>query len=120
MNFNIRINLLAIKGAFTKEMKSSQGQVKCLVIPILPGKSRLFDGKQGLYLDLAAWESKSEYSSHLVKESVSKEEREKMSEEERKQQPTVGNMSEMKQEKASDSASAPTVEGLEDDNDLPF
>lgn len=83
-----------LKGAI-KFMKGQSGDIECLIIPI--AQNHLFKGEKGLYLDLIAFElsAKKEGSkdTHLVKQSLSKEVRESMSEEQLKAMPIIGNLS---------------------------
>lgn len=58
-------------------------------------KNKIFKGTKGLYLDLVAFPMKQRSESkdtHLIKQSFSKEEREKMSREELESLPIIGNM----------------------------
>jgi hypothetical protein len=94
MKISGRLNLLMLQGAIMN-MKSKCGMVDCLVIPI--EKNNLFKSEKGLYLDLIAFElsQKKENSkdTHLVKQSLSKQKRESMTEEDLKNMPILGNLS---------------------------
>jgi hypothetical protein len=93
MKISGRINLSMLKGAIQMQ-KSKSGMVECLVIPI--ELNNLFKGEKGVYLDLIAFDlsQKKEGSkdTHLVKQSLSKEKRETMSEDELKNMPILGNL----------------------------
>jgi len=88
-----KLNLLQLH-AVRKMITGQLGPVECLVIPI--EKNKLFVGEKGIYLDLIAFEleKKKEDSkdSHLVKQSFSKEKREKMTDAELKALPILGNL----------------------------
>ena len=96
MNYEIRLNLLALKGAGVARVKGKSGlEVPCLVVPIK--MANLFLGEKGCYLNLYAWENRDgvtgQYGdTHGIKQSIAKETREKMTEEERKALPFLGNM----------------------------
>ena len=89
----IKLNLTAFRHSLTK-MKSGDDTVECLVIPIEMNK--LFKGEKGLYLDMIAFEIKNKKEgikdTHLIKQSLSKEDRESMTEDEQKSMPVIGNL----------------------------
>jgi len=93
MNISGRINLLMLKGA-VKKMKAQSGEIDCLVIPI--DQNNLFRGEKGIYLDLIAFEVSTKKEgikdTHLVKQSLAKEKREAMTEDELKAMPIIGNL----------------------------
>lgn len=67
---------------------------KAIVIPI--EQNKLFEGEKGVYLDIVGFEfedksDKKYKDTHLLKQSFSKEEREKMTDEELKALPILGN-----------------------------
>lgn len=117
-----KINLMNLH-AVRKTMPSQSGSVEVLIIPI--EKNKLFKGEKGIYLDLIAFEvdpakrNADSKDTHLVKQSFSKEVREKMTEEELKAMPILGNLSVW-----SDSPQAETVSDtntvLSEVDDLPF
>lgn len=88
-----KINLLNLYSQ-KKMMKGKAGDVECLVIPI--EKNKLFVGEKGVYLDFIGFEIKEKKTdskdTHLVKQSFSKEEREKMTEEQLRSVPILGNL----------------------------
>jgi hypothetical protein len=75
-------------------MKAQSGEIDCLVIPI--EQNNLFRGEKGIYLDLIAFElsnkKEGQKDTHLVKQSLPKDIREKMSEEQLNQMPIIGNL----------------------------
>lgn len=115
-----KINLMMLNGVI-KKLPGQDGEVECLVLPI--EINRLFKGDKGVYLDLIAFpiepakqnESK---DTHLVKQSFSKKQREKMGEEELKMLPILGNLKEWDTRGESEPASSMVVQ--EEKDDLPF
>ena len=113
-NFSIRLDLQKVPGAFLTKIKGKNETKECLCIPIEDAK--LFVGTKGTYLDLAAIEVKEpKYEqTHLIKRSLPKDVYDAMSEEERKEQPIVGNMHELK------ATTQKITETAEAEDDLPF
>jgi hypothetical protein len=91
-NFNINLNLKALKGTFIYDFKGKTATKRCLIIPI--SDNDLFIGEKGIYLSLSAWESNNlrDNKTHLIKQSFSKDVRNAMTEDERKSQPILGDM----------------------------
>lgn len=126
-NFGIKLNALKYKNAGVASLKGSIATKKCLVIPI--EDNNLFvsvntDGTpKAVYLDLSAFalrEPKYDQT-HLVKQSLPKEVREKMSKEELDAMPILGGMKafESVSNNAADACKAPIV-GVGSVDDLPF
>jgi len=87
-----KLNLMNLK-ASRKMYKGKSGEMECLVIPI--EINNLFVGEKGIYLDLVAFERKKKEKNedtHLVKQSLPKELREKMSKEELESMPILGSL----------------------------
>lgn len=86
-----KINLSALKHV-QMEVEGQNGKVKGMFIPY--EANRLFVGEKSVSLDIIAFDSpKPEYKqTHAVKQSFSKEVREKMSEEEQKALPFIGSL----------------------------
>lgn len=92
-NISIKINLRQFKNV-VKDMKRKDGStVKCLVIPI--ESNNFYEGEKGVYADLTAIEIKNKVgeskNTHLIKQNFPKEMYEKMTEEEKKATPIIGN-----------------------------
>jgi len=88
-----KINLAGLQHVIqTKKGKS--GDVKCLVIPIEQNHLFHSDNSGAVYLDIIAFEMKEakDYGTHIVKQSLPKDVREAMSEEDKKKQPILGNL----------------------------
>jgi len=117
-----KINLAMFKHAIQTKKKKNGEEVECIVIPIVD--NNLFKSDNGnVYLDLIAFDSvKTEYKqTHLVKQSLPKEIREAMSEEERKSQPIIGNLNaNMTPSEQQPNTIEPEHGFNEDEDDLPF
>jgi hypothetical protein len=118
-NISGKINLLNLH-AVRKMIAGQLGPVECLVIPI--EKNNLFIGEKGVYLDLIAFEIEKpkadQKDTHLVKQSFSKEVREKMTEEQLKAMPILGNLQVWGKETESKTVSSNAVQ--DELSDLPF
>jgi hypothetical protein len=94
MNKNIKIDLTAFAGAGKITLTGKDGkQKKCLVIPI--EENHLYEGEKGIYADFIAWEMrerKENGTTHLLKQSLSKEVRSAMTDEQKKSLPIFGDM----------------------------
>jgi hypothetical protein len=114
-----KINLLNLV-AVRKMIKGTAGEVDCLVLPI--EKNKLFIGDKGIYLDLIGFEiekpSEGQKDTHLLKQSFSKEERAKMTEDQLKSLPILGNLRVWDGVSESEPVSSPDIQ--KSDDDLPF
>lgn len=89
MNYTINLNLAKLPGA--QYANRGDGKV-CIAIPT----STMFVNENGCFLSLSVWENRNkDFSSHYLKQSFSKEYREKLTEEQKKQIPILGNMKPM-------------------------
>lgn len=115
-----KINLMNLH-AVKRFEKGAAGLVECLIIPI--EKNKLFVGEKGVYLDIIAFDitnkKPDQKDTHLVKQSFSKEEREKMTEEQLKAVPILGNLCVLSGERP-ESEPVSNMQTLEPDSDLPF
>lgn len=123
MNYSIKQNLLKIRGAFSANIQGKTATKPCLCIPY--DSPDLYVGDKGIYFDAVAFESRQTMqsgSTHFIKASLSKADREAMTEEQRDALPIIGSLTPMRsQTEAQTAAQAPTpVMPLGDDNDLPF
>lgn len=117
-----KINLMQLH-AIRKMINGQAGLVECIVIPI--EKNKLFKGDKGIYLDLIAFEvdpakrAKDSKNTHLLKQSFSKDDRAKMSEDELKALPILGNLAVWDGQPESEPVS--DVNTVQDElSDLPF
>ena len=126
------MNLLKLKNSAVVQIKGNTGTKKCVVIPI--EDNHLFvsvdesNKAKGVYVDFIAWENRNSLQSgdtHGLKQSLPKEVREKMSDEDKKAMPFIGNMKpyEYEAKNASEVVEAPQVQVAPEENysdDLPF
>lgn len=93
-NFLISINLMRLKGVAMKKMKDQNGKInQCVVIPVEP--NNFFVSARGdVYVGLTAYAAKEgfEHGTHEIKRSLSKEESQGMTTEDRKRLPNIGTM----------------------------
>ena len=126
-NFNAKINLMKLKRAGIMQIQGRGEVLKCLVIPV--EENHLFIGTdennhpKSAYLDLTAWELRNpKYDeTHMVKQSLPKEVREQMSDDELKNQPIIGGLKpfSLEQQNAASTCDAPFARP-ENIDDLPF
>jgi hypothetical protein len=110
------LNLYCVK----RFEKSASGLIECLIIPI--EQNKLFVGEKGVYLDFIGFEirepKEGSKDTHIVKQSLSKEERESMTDEELKAMPILGNLSVWSG--GNEKAPISSTETLNENSDLPF
>ena len=123
-NYNIRLDLLRLQGAFTRNLRGKTTTKRCLIIPIddNPG---MFLGEKGCYLNAVAYETQNgQYGdTHMVKPDLPKEVRERMTEDERRNQPILGNMRPMQPQGGTVSGTMQASDFVDDHgmaDDLPF
>ena len=118
-NISTKINLAGLKNAAI--IKSGKNKdVDCILIPI--AQNNLFKSEKGaVYLDLQGFEYKSQKEgskdTHLVKQSLPKEVFDKMSDDEKKAMPILGNHIVWGQSGERTEAAATTAAS---EDDLPF
>lgn len=116
-NLTTKLNLAGLKHS-RKLMKGQSGDIDCLIIPI--NENNLFIGEKGLYLDLQHHEiknpAKDQTDSHLVKQSLPKEVYEKLTEDEKKAVPILGNTRTW----VAQNNDAQLAEAQTEEDDLPF
>lgn len=127
-NFNAKINLMKLKRAGVMQIQGRGEVLRCLVIPI--EENHLFvstddmtNKAKAVYLDLSAWELRNpKYEeTHMIKQSLPKDVRERMSDEERRAMPILGGLKPVNNDalNAAASCDAPFAQ-VSDLNDLPF
>ena len=92
-NYNLKLDLSKFEGFGKVTLTGKSGQAKrCIVIPI--EGNNVFEGEKGTYIDLVCFETpNSEYGSHMVTLSKTKEEQEREKQTgERIRKPIVGNL----------------------------
>ena len=122
-NQAINLKLTALKSAGKARLTNPKGEaVDCLIIPIKD--NHLYESERGdIYLTLTAWENErlKDGKTHLIKQSFNKEARERMSEEEKKSIPILGDMKPIGQEKREmPTYSVGQPAASHNDGDLPF
>lgn len=126
-DFNGKLNLLKLKRAGVMKIPGRTEVLRCLVIPI--EENNIFistdenNHPKAAYLDLTAWALKNpKYEeSHMIKQSLPKEVREKMTDEEKKAMPIIGGLKPINVEaqNAASTCDAPFAQ-TQDLDDLPF
>lgn len=122
MNYGIKIDLQKLKNAFLRNFTGKTATKRCICIPI-DDNPEIFLGERGCYLNITANENQnSQYGdTHYLRGNIPTDVYEKLSEEERKNIPFLGNMRPIKPKQQ-------TVNGITDinapedqkDEDLPF
>lgn len=83
-NFNIRLNLAALKRTGVKELprKDGSGTIRCVVIPV--EENNIFVSEKGnIFLTLDAWSTDSPYHTHKIRRSLTQLERQQLTREEK-------------------------------------
>lgn len=118
MNYSGKLNLLKLKNTKAVKIKGRTATKSCVVIPI--EDNSLYVGEKGIYLDLMIREVSAEKrvsgDSHIMSQNFSKEVYDKMTDDEKKQQPILGSMKEFQAAKLEVTAVAEVV----NEDDLPF
>lgn len=119
-NQNIVINLFKLKGAGVMNIQGKTEKKKCVIIPI--EDNGLFSNDNGVFLDIIAFGVEpNEYgNTHLVKKSLSKAERESMTDEQQREMPILGNVRSIKKTSVADAADSRPTLMPEDDDYLSF
>lgn len=120
------LKLSALKNVEVEMPRKDGTKVKGLFIPYEANKLEKHSNGE-VYLNIVAWENKTPqtFSTHMVKQSLKKEEREKMTKEEVEAMPILGNLNANSQPAANintdESINTDSVVAPVDDNDpLPF
>lgn len=127
-NFQLKLDFLKFKNACVISIKGKKESKKGVFIPI--EDNNIFvsagdnDKAKSSYIDLVAFETKNvgKYGdTHMIKQSLDKETRSKMTEEEKREIPIIGNMKPMEFQNAAQTVEAPVVNvEQEEDDSLPF
>lgn len=121
-NFGIKIDLQKLQHAFLRNFRGKTAVKRCIVIPIEDNPS-IFLGEKGCYLNITAVELENpQYKdTHCLRGSIPNEIYEKMTDEQRKAFPILGNMRPItpksQQVKGVTDMDAPEEQ---QDDDLPF
>lgn len=118
MNYNGKIDLKKFKNSALIDIKGKTTTKRCICIPI--EDNNLFVGEKGVYFDFILREiaeDKRQFgNTHIICSNIPKEKFEKMTEEEKKAQPILGQIKEY--QAAQMQATAEVTPG--DDSDVPF
>lgn len=117
-NYWLKIDLLKLQGACVMNLKGRTQTKRCLVVPI--DDSRLYLGEKGIYLDLTAIELQNQQYSdtHCLKQQLSREEYDAMSDEERRALPILGGMRAI--ERKQQQMSVTNTMDVSENEDMPF
>lgn len=124
-NFNAKLNLMKLSRACIMQIQGRGEVLSCLVIPV--EENHLFvstdeatNRPKAAYLDLSAWELQNpKYDeTHMIKQSLPKEVKEQMTEEQRMSMPILGGLKPMAFNSA-ENYDAPLGQVI-DKNDMPF
>ena len=87
----LRLNLLAFKNAAILNCKGKTSTKRCIVIPV--DDNDLYVGEKAVYCNLVAFDANlQDGKTHLIKPSIKKDVWDKMTEEERKAIPIIGDV----------------------------
>lgn len=126
-DFNGKLNLLKLKRAGIMQIQGRTGVLRCLVIPVEDNNIFVTTDEnnhpKAAYIDLTAWELKNpKYDeTHMIKQSLPKEVREKMTDEEKKAIPILGGLKPVIFESQNAASScAAHIAQTQNSDDLPF
>lgn len=121
-NFGIRIDLQKLKNAFLWNLKGKTATKKCICIPV-DDNPAIFVGEKGVYLNLTAVEVENPQfkDTHCLRGNIPREIYDKMTDEQRRSFPILGNMRPIvaKQQEASGTVDMNDA-AAQNDDDLPF
>lgn len=128
-NFNAKLNLMKLSRAGIMQIQGRGEVLRCLVIPVeenhlFVSTDEVTNRPKAAYLDLTAWELQNpKYEeTHMIKQSLPKEVREQMTEEQKKAMPILGGLKPMEVKPAENNAAtcdAPFTQ-VSDKDGLPF
>lgn len=126
MNYSAKINLLKLKNSCIVTVKGKTSSKRGVFIPIEDNHLFVTADEElkakGAYLDAIIWENQQPGKfgdTHSIRQSIAKEVRDRMTEEEKQAIPFFGNMRPYEQTNAATSVVAPVAEAAPED-DLPF
>lgn len=126
-NYSGKMNLLKFKNACIITVQGKSASKKGVFIPVDDNAIFVTAGDdqkaRGAYIDFMAWENQQpgKYGdTHGIRQSLPKETRERMTEEQLKAVPYFGNMKPYEVQNASQTVEAPIAQVDENIDDLPF
>lgn len=126
-NFQGKFDFLKLKNACVISVKGKTGAKKGIFIPV--DDNSIFvstdenNKAKSAYLDFAAFETKQLGKfgdTHMIKQSIDKDARSKMSDEEKRAIPILGNMKPMELQNVAKTVEAPDAPIAQEEDDLPF
>ena len=126
-NFQGKLDFLKFKNSCVISVKGKTGEKRGVFVPI--EDNGLFvttdenNKAKGAYFNFAVFENKQvgKYGdTHMIKQSIGKDARSKMSDEEKRAIPILGNMKPMELQNASQAVEAPVAPSVQEEDDLPF
>lgn len=126
-NFQGKLDFLKLKNACVISVNGKSGAKKGVFVPI--EDNGLFvttdenNKAKGAYFNFAVFENKQvgKYGdTHMIKQSIGKDTRSKMSDEEKRAIPILGNMKPMELQNASQAVEAQVAPSVQEEDDLPF
>lgn len=121
-NFSIRLDLKKFRNAFMATISGKAEKKRCICLPV-DDIEEIFVGEKGVYLSLTAFakrETGRHGETHIVKGNIPKDIREAMSDEERRAQPILGDMTPFTIEREEMPAPSVSADNVEVEDDLPF
>ena len=127
-NYSLKVNLLKLRKAGIVKIKGRDESLDCVVLPIkynhiFMSRDEDTNKIKSAYLDLTAWAMNNpKYDeTHLLKQSLPKEVREQMSDEEKNDLPILGGMKPINIDRMNGGviSNAPLLD-IENNDDLPF
>lgn len=120
-DYSLKVKLTQLSGAFVKDLTGRTATKKCIIIPV-DDNPCMFVGEKDVYLNITAFASENpQYDdTHMLKPNLPKEVREQMTDEQRRQQPILGNMRPLRQELQSQGAPINADALDEPQEDMPF
>ena len=120
-DYTMRVNLAQLAGAFVKDLTGRTTTRKCIIIPVQDNPC-MYVGEKGVYLNITAFANDNpQYGdTHMLKPNIPKEVREQMTDEQRRQQPILGNMRPLRNEMPSQGTPMNVEELDKPLNDVPF
>ena len=126
-NFQGKLDFLKFKNSCVISVKGKTGEKKGVFVPI--EDNGLFvttdenNKAKGAYFNFAVFENKQvgKYGdTHMIKQSIDKDARLKMSDEEKRAMPIFGNMKPMEFNNSSQAVEDPVAPSVQEEDDLPF
>ena len=120
-DYSLKVRLTQLTGAFVKDLTGRTATKKCIIIPV-DDNPCMFVGEKDVYLNIAAFATDSQQygDTHMLKPNLPKDVREQMTDEQRRQQPILGNMRPLHQEMQSQGAPMQADQLDQPQDDLPF